>query len=759
MGLFEIKERDTDNIKNIVNKTQTKIQSPTIKLKGTSVLSQLNVIKQKVYEAYGDKIDDYEIITEKDKFIEYCKKLSMDEYIAIDTETTSLDSILAKLVGLCLYSKNTKPAYIPVGHISTITQKRIEPQIDIETIKEGLKIIEHNKLLFHNAYYDIVVLYQNTGIKLKAYDDTLIMAWYLNENEPHGLKYLYDKYIDPSGIHTFADLFTGIPFCYIPYNVGGIYGAHDAEMTYKLWEFFKKYLTPSMSECQMCDLQEVANIYETVEKPLIDVLVDMKIRGIKFDFECAKKLKIKYEALRQDAIKEFYRTIKKYDEDIKNRQKIHNDVEYPLNFNSPAQISILFYDIMNIGTVYRKEPRGTGSHVLEEILNNKIYREKPIYDIAKALRELKRYEKLINTFIDKLTEDAKNHNGRIYGSYNQCGTNTLRLSSNEPNLQNLPAKASDIRNMFIPDDGCYICNLDFSQQEMMCVASLADDDKMLDSFRLGRDIYSHVASIAFKVPYEDCLEFYPDGTTNEEGKNRRKKSKNICLGIVYGKGIASIADDLHVTIETAQEIKDSILCAFPKLAHYLEEVVKFGKQNGYVKNFFGVKRRLPALQLKEYEFIFNDLVSESSKKYYESLYIKKLQNCRYRNDKKQIIEEANTKGITIKDNGGLIAQETRNAYNSPVQSSAAILTKMAMNNIYNNKRLKELGVSLLLTIHDEVGLNIPKKNAYEAVEIAKKEFLSAGKDLQADLRCDIVISDCWSGTPLFFDENNNLVQK
>ena len=331
------------------------------------------------------------------------------------------------------------------------------------------------------------------------------------------------------------------------------------------------------------------------------------------------------------------------------------------------------------------------------------------------------------------------------------------LYDNKMNLQQVPSKNDDIRNMFVADENSVLCNLDFSQQEMMAVSCLADDDKMLEAFHLGRDIYSHVASIAFKVPYEDCLEFNADGTTNKEGKIRRKKSKAICLGIVYGKGVPAIADDLHVDMETAQEIKDNILKAFPKLSQYLQDVVKFGKKNGYVENFFGVKRRLPDLQLEKYEFIFNGDVPEETQRYYKSLYTGKLNKCRYKKEEEKIIDSALKKGIYIKKNGGFIAQAERLAYNAPVQSTAAILIKKAMNNIAYNKKLQEYGVEILLSIHDEVCLNVPIEHAYEAIQIAKKEFLSAGKDLKADLKCDVEIAKCWSGQSLVFDENHNLI--
>lgn len=332
------------------------------------------------------------------------------------------------------------------------------------------------------------------------------------------------------------------------------------------------------------------------------------------------------------------------------------------------------------------------------------------------------------------------------------------LYDNILNLQQVPSKYSDIRQMFIPKKGNVFIFSDYSQQEMMAVGAIAHDDKMLESFKKGRDIYSHIASIAFNVPYEDCLEFYTDGTTNKEGKSRRKKAKAIALGIIYGKGVATIADDLHIDISKAQEIKDSILKAFPQLASYLTHVVEFCKENGYVKTFYGRKRRLPDIQLNEYEFEFPEGVDEKTKKYYIGLYTGKLNKCKRLYEKKDIINHAlNKYNIQIRQNGGLIAKAVRESYNAPVQGSAADITKKAMLNICTNKELKELGAELMLTIHDETCTSVPKENAYRAAQLIEQCSIDAGEGLGAPLRCDIVVSDRWEGQQYTFDENYNLI--
>lgn len=331
------------------------------------------------------------------------------------------------------------------------------------------------------------------------------------------------------------------------------------------------------------------------------------------------------------------------------------------------------------------------------------------------------------------------------------------LYDNILNLQQIPSKYKDIRQMFIPKKGNVFINCDYSQQEMMAVAALAQDKLMLESFAKGRDIYSHIASIAFGVPYEDCLEFCPDGTTNKDGKKRRKSSKAITLGIIYGKGVSAIADDLHVDIDKAQEIKDSILDAFPDLKAYLDHVVEYCKETGYVKTFYGRKRRLPDIQLDEYTFEFFGDVDEETQKYYKGLYLGKLKRCRRLTEKTYIVNQALSKGIKIHQNGGYIAKATRETFNSPVQGTAADITKRAMLNIATNTRLNEIGAEMVLTIHDETMTSVPKEYAYEASKIIEKCSIDAGEGLGAPLRCDIAISDRWEGQQYTFDKNHNLI--
>ena len=755
MALFKLPCRTTENIHNILKKTQ-ETHKPKIKLKKGTLIEKIASISRLVEKNLGEEKNNFLLITDEDLWLDYCRQAAKDGVFAIDTETTGLDNILCDIVGLSMKSPSQKAMYIPIGHTSPITDMLLDKQISKEKVKEGLQILADSgaDIYMHNAYFDTVLIKVQFGIWLWATFDTLIASHLLNENEQHGLKYLYGKYCSGGKkADKFAELFDGIPFNYIPPEVGFPYAAKDADMSIDLGEFFRPYLTVGTKECSDYKLERISKLFWEVEMPIQKLVCDMKVRGINFDFSTANKLKEKYTKLLIDAQYKFAKSIAPLESDIRARMEVMGDIEYPVNFNSPKQLQILIYDIMKTGVIFEKEPRGTGKHVINAVMGQKKYEGTRVREIFSALEEVKKYDKLISSFIDKLTEDALEHHGKIHPNFNQCGTDTMRFSSSNPNLQQVPAKNKDIRNMFLAGEDRVLISLDFSQQEMMAVASLADEKRMLESFNLGRDIYSHVASIAFNKKYEDCLEFNADGTTNKEGKERRKHSKAICLGICYGKGVKAIAEDLNVSKEKAQEIKDSIMVAFPDLARYLKNVVEFGRKHGYVENFYGGRRRLPDLNLPEYEITQQEkILTDKQFEYYKNLYWNKMKNAWGQDEKKEIISEAEHKGILIKQNGGFIAQAERLCLNYPVQSTAAYITKQAMLNVFHNKELNELGVYILMTIHDEIGASVPKNKLSVAIPILEKEFLAGGVGIKASLRCDIEVSECWCGEPYRFDK-------
>lgn len=698
--LFNIPKRKEVDPYSIIKKTQEYVP-PKINIRGTSLADRIRTIEENIVE------HPHLLLNSDKKFVEYMDKVLKREYCALDTETTGLDFQDQKqIVGLCIMGDGLEPAYVPVGHIDNITEELEVNQVSVEYLKtQLLRLFKSNvKLIYHNYYYDAVVLYFVCGIIPPIYFDTYPCSCMLNENESHSLKDLYMKYIlEKDGeVDKFSELFNGIPFCNIPSNIGANYAAQDSKMTMDVFKFFLPFVTKGTPECEEYRLDKISDLLYDVEIPLLPILVDMKIRGIEFDFKRAKELHDKYTKLRDDA-----------------EDKLNSLIDIQVNFNSPAQVASLLYDHLKLPQI---EERSTSAEVLEKL----------DHPVAKAIVEVKTYDKLLGTFIDKLTEQARNTNGKIHCNYNSNGAqSTGRLSSSNPNLQQIPSGFSDVRNMFYAGDGNIFIFSDYSKQEVLLSAITADDDELLHAFKENLDVYSHVASLAYKVPYEDCLEHSPDGSVNKEGKQRRKNCKAIVLGLLYGKGTKAISEDLGITYDEAQAIVDDIFTAFPKLAQEIKKTEEQVKKYGMVESISGRRRRLPDAQLPEYEFPTKDK--------YEVARLKAgIRQCRSFNDKMSYLARNN-----IKNNSGFIARAVRQAFNGRIQSEAAVVTKRALINIANNKRLQELGAKLVLTIHDENGLICKIEDREEVAKIMVDCMVSAGIGFKVPLTCDVEFNVNW----------------
>ena len=288
---------------------------------------------------------------------------------------------------------------------------------------------------------------------------------------------------------------------------------------------------------------------------------------------------------------------------------------------------------------------------------------------------------------------------------------------------------------------------------------------MYDTFMQGKDLYSEIASKAFNKPYEDCREFRLDGTTNKEGKERRTQAKSILLGVLYGRGEASIGEQLHCTSKKAHDIKESVFRGFPAIKKFEQDSLDMAYELGYVTTVCGRKRRLPDLQLDEFEFKWKDgappqddlldfddddtpqeISEETIKKY-----LRKLKG-KWGSQKRGVFEEANKEGIWIVDNGGKIADATRQCVNSRIQGSAADLTKLAMIELNNNQALKELGFRLLIPVHDEVIAECPIENVKECSKLlAETMSKAAEKILEMPIKCDVEITREWYGEVIKID--------
>lgn len=736
--------------KAVVSKVNNKRSASTV-IKGGGLLEKIASINALVESKLGKYKDDYEYIMDESVFMDYIHKCCDNGIVAIDTETTGLDPISDNIVGMSLYTPGTKAVYVPINHVSYITGVEVEGQLKPDVISQGLMLIKDNaKVIMYNAKFDIRVIKNHLGVTLDCYFDAHLAAMCLNENEPHGLKTLHSKYVleGKEDEFSFGKLFDGITFDKVPIKTGYIYAARDAIDTFELYEWQLPYLTKDNPLCIEYGLEKVSDVFWNIEMPCIKVLAEMEDTGVAFDLEYAEELSNKYKAIRDENLAEFYRILNMYKDEI-DAYKIKNPnhkLSDPINIGSPTQLAILFYDILKIEPVDDKSPRGTGVEILAKIDN----------PLCKAILDYRGTEKLLSTYIDKLPECINEKTGRIHCNFNQYGAKTGRMSSDNPNMQNIPSHNKDIRKMFVATKGYVLMSSDYSQQEPKVMTAMCGDPEMIKAYNEGRDLYSSIASIAFNKTYEECREFNPDGTTNKEGKERRSSAKSILLGILYGRGINSIAEQLHTTKQKAQLIQDKVFKGFPAIKQFEEDTLEMAEEYGFVTTFWGRKRRLPEMQLDEFEFSwepgygdidplsFTDEVVETEvPEELQRKYTALLRKNPYK--KRPIFEQAKLEGIHIVDNGGKIADATRQCVNSRIQGSAADLTKMAAVAIFNNNRLKELGFRLLVPVHDEFIAECPIENAKECKELFAKCMCEAAVDLGMPISCDVECSYAWYG--------------
>lgn len=741
-------------------------------------------IKQKVeyakdlsLQVFGNKLDKIELVTDPNRIEEYLHNTLKNGILAVDTETNGLDRIDGKIAGICLYTPGEKGIYIPVGHVSYMTNQPLKDNVDSWKMKWFFDVCNENnvKYILHNAKFDMHILYWMIGVKIVPYWDTLIAGQLLNENEPHGLKVLYQKYCvradEEQQVAKFNTLFNGIEFNSIPPSVGYMYAAFDPIMTYELYKFQEQYLDKEVGQyCYRKGLERVADVFREIEMPLIEVVFDMEVQGVDIDTDLAKELKDKYTYYMNLAVDNFKTQIIElevagaFDElRVKHPDKFNKISELgdiKINIASNAQLVILFYDVLKLDPP--KGQRSVGEEQLKQLHH-------PLVD---CILEYRGMSKLLSTYIEAIPNHIAKKDGKLHANFNQYGAKTGRFSSSDPNLQNIPSKTKklsdgtvidaghDIRQMFIAGEGNVIIGGDFSQQEPRCLAHMSQDENMINAYLHGKDLYATIASKLYNKPYEECKEFRPDGTVNPEGKQRRSSVKPILLGIMYGRGVNSIAEQMNITKEEAQQVINDFYKQFPKVKEFVEFAQENARTYGFVETAWGRKRRLPNMQLDPIEITienpnlistFNPLdfsctesTEVSDEVYYKYL---RLMNRAYgREAKEKVKQQAKAEGYKLVDNGGYIADAQRQCVNSIIQGSAADMTKIAMIQIHRNKRLRELGYKLIIPVHDEVLGVCPKENAKEVRDILEYIMVHVVDDkFEIPMKTDIECTYRWYG--------------
>lgn len=379
-----------------------------------------------------------------------------------------------------------------------------------------------------------------------------------------------------------------------------------------------------------------------------------------------------------------------------------------INYNSPQQVAALFYDIFKLKSVSRKEPRGTGDKIVQKFLSTAKKKDtKKSREFAEFLTNYSRFKeinKLLGTYVDKIPAVKEPKINAVYTTYNQYGAKTGRFSSSDTvskiNLQNIPSKEKRIRKIFKAREGYKLVGGDFSQIEPRVLAYLSGDESMINAYKEGKDLYAIMGSQVYQLPYEDCKEFYPDGTVNAEGKHRRTTMKSVLLGIMYERGAAAIGEQFNKSSEWAQGLIDNFYKSFPKINQYRLKIENMAETYGYVTTITGRKRRLPDMQLEDKD------------------------DYRY--------QEAH-----------------RQSLNSVIQGSSADIMKLSMIEIYRDPRYKELDCHMIITVHDELIMEVPEENVKAGADLLVGTMKRVGHSLiDLPMSVDAEVNDYWYGENL-----------
>jgi DNA polymerase I-like protein with 3'-5' exonuclease and polymerase domains len=689
-----------------------KVCNVTVKRNKNKLENALAVIQELVKSGRLHAEGEVETIRTPERLKEYMDHCKQSGEYVLDVETTGLDIYNDILVGICLYTPGETSAYVPFNH-TDLQNVRVADQMSEEQVRDiMLPYLQDQELrcINHNIKFDNKKLaWDWKQAIVNIYWDTQIAGNVLNENEPHKLKPMYNKYIlhgKGSG-EDYKDLFDGIPFNYVPIDIATVYGANDGFKTYALYKFQAQYLR---EDHPREDFRKMYYVFREVEMPLIPLCTDMEMRGVEIREDFAKELSedfnkelVEVEAKCDAYVEQF----KQYILDHNNLMRLTKGT-CKINYSSPQQVAALFYDIFKLKSVSRKEPRGTGDKIIQKFLSTAKKKDtKKSREFAEFLENYQRFKeikKLLGTYVDKIPQVKEPKINAVYTTYNQYGAKTGRFSSSDTvskiNLQNIPSKEKRIRKIFKARDGYKLVGGDFSQIEPRVLAFLSGDESMINAYKEGKDLYAIMGSQVYQLPYEDCREFYPDGTVNAEGKHRRTTMKSVLLGIMYERGATAIGEQFNKSAEWAQQLIDNFYKSFPKINQYRLKIENMAETYGYVTTITGRKRRLPDMQLEDKD------------------------DYRY--------QEAH-----------------RQSLNSVIQGSSADIMKLSMIAIYNDPRYKALDCHMIITVHDELIMEVPEDHIKEGAELLVGTMKRVGHSLiDLPMSVDAEVNDYWYGENL-----------
>ena len=601
-----------------------------------SILSELKTVEH-----------DYQVIDNEDKITDLITKLENTEYFAFDTETTGIDPISAELVGMSFALQENKAFYVP------IPVERDKATRIVNKFKNALENTNSLKI-GQNIKYDYIVL-RNYGITVKGkFFDTMVAHYLLQPEQRHNMDYLAEVYLKYKTIHI-EELIgpkgkNQLSMRQVPIEKISEYAAEDADITLKLKNVFEKELKKEGLE----------PLFYSIEMPLIRVLAEMEITGVRVDTE----------ALHQSSILLTEKV-------LQLEQEIYQLAGTEFNVSSARQVGEVLFERLKIDEKAKKTKTGQYS-TTEEILE-KLRSKHPI--VGKIL-EQRGIKKLLSTYVNALPELINPKTGKIHTSFNQTVTATGRLSSSNPNLQNIPIRDNEgreIRRAFIPDDRCLFFSADYSQIELRIMADLSEDPNMIEAFTSGKDIHAATAAKIYKIPIEEVT---PD---------MRRKAKTANFGIIYGISVFGLSDRLNIPRSEAKELINGYFETYPHIKEYMDKSIQIAREKGYVETISGRKRMLPDI-----------------------------------NSKNSIVR----------------GYAERNAINAPIQGSAADIIKIAMVRIFERFEKNEIKARMILQVHDELNFSVPE-NEIEIVERIVKEEMENAYRLKVPLIADSGIGKNW----------------
>lgn len=590
---------------------------------------------------------DYQLVDNQEKMEILAQKLLAQNFFSLDTETTGVDPITAELVGMSFSFAENQAFYVPVP-------ANREEALKIVNIFKPAFENPHSLKIGQNIKYDLNVL-AHYGVTLQGkMFDTMIAHYVLQPELRHGMDYLAEVYlhyetikieelIGPKGKK--QGNMRDLP----PADVYK-YACEDADVTLKLKHVLEKELVEN----------GVEKLFEEIEMPLMPVLAYMERNGVRIDPEALKETSRHFTA-RMNQIE----------------QEVYQLAGMEFNIASPKQVGEVLFDRLKI--VEKAKKTKTGQYVTsEEVLESL----KGKHEIVGKILEHRGLKKLLGTYIDALPQLINPATGRIHTSFNQTVTATGRLSSSNPNLQNIPIRNEDgkeIRKAFIPDEGCEFFSADYSQIELRIMAHLSEDPHMIEAFQKGQDIHAATAAKIYKVKLEDVT------------REQRSKAKTANFGIIYGISVFGLAERLNVDRKEAKELIDGYFENYPKVKAYMDESIRQAREKGYIETIFKRKRYLP---------------------------------------------DINSKNAVVR------GYAERNAINAPIQGSAADIIKVAMIRIY--RRFQEEGIrsKMILQVHDELNFSVLPEEKEKVQQIVISEMEAAYK-MKAPLRADYGWGQNW----------------